>query len=98
MRGDEHGPSASKLHARVAALAEQDRRDAKAARPTGMLTKKIHSQESASVSTPPRRDDGGAEAADRAPDAERDVPLPALRERRHQDRQRRRGDRRGAEP
>jgi hypothetical protein len=39
----------------------------------------------------------GAEAADRAPDAERDVPLAAFREGGHQDRERRRRDRRGAE-
>src|SRR5439155_1095483 len=40
----------------------------------------------------------GAEAADRAPDAERNVALTALGERRREDRQRRRGDHRRAEP
>ena len=40
---------------------------------------------------------GGAEAADGAPDAERDVPLAAFGKGRHQDRERSRRDRGGAE-
>ena len=54
-----------------------------------MLTKKIHSHERASVRIPAGEDARrGSEAADRAPDAERDVPLPALGEGGHEDRER----------
>ena len=66
--------------------------------PTGRLTKKIHSQPAHSVSTPPKRTPAAApDAADGAPDAERLVALRALREGRRDDRERRRGDDRGAD-
>jgi hypothetical protein len=72
-----------------------------AATPTGMLTKKIHSQERRSgVGEDPAHQDARccAGAADRAPGAERDVALAAFGEGRGQDRERRRRDRGRAEP
>ena len=69
-----------------------------AAMPTGTLTKKIHSQLRRVGEDPAEQDAGrGAEAADRAPGAERDVALAALGERRREDRQRGRRDDRRAE-
>ena len=66
--------------------------------PTGTLTKKIHSQpEVLGQHAAGEHADGGARAAHRAPDAERLVPLRALLEGRGDDRERGRGDDRGAE-
>ena len=92
-------PSTSKLFgACVAALGEQDGASARAPRATGMLMKKIHSQlEQIREDTAEQDACRRAEAADGAPDAERDVPLAAFAEGRHQDRERRRRDHRCAE-
>ena len=49
--------------------------------PTGTLMKKIHDQLSGGLAAPPSSTPAAAAAAgDRAPDAERDVALAALRE------------------
>src|SRR5205814_1082097 len=56
---------------------------------SGSACRRSHQPNAASSAT---------EAADRAPDAERDVALTALGERRREDRQRRRRDHRRAEP
>ena len=65
---------------------------ASAARPRGMLMKKIHSQPRPSTSGPPiSQAVGGADAAEHAPDSERLVALGALREGRGDDRERGRG-------
>ena len=92
-------PSASKLFTRVSRLSlSRTGASASAASPTGMLTKKIHSQESASVSTPPRRTPAAAPKPPTAPQTPSAMfRSPALCEGRHQDRERRRRDRRGAE-
>ena len=69
------------------------------ARPTGTLMKKIHDQASAAGQDAAEQHAGSAAAAgDRAPDAEREVALAALGERRRQDRERRRREQRAAEP
>ena len=61
-------PSASKLFTRVSRLSlSRTGASASAASPTGMLTKKIHSQERASVSTPPRRTPAAAPKPPTAP-------------------------------
>ena len=61
-------PGASKLRTRVSRLSESSTgASASAASPTGMLTKKIHSQERASVSTPPSRTPAAAPKPPTAP-------------------------------
>ena len=87
-----------RLHPGVAALLEQDRRQ----REGGEADRDVDEEDPL-----PREGVGehaaeqharcGAEAADRAPDAERDVPLTAFREGGHQDRERCRRDRGCAE-
>ena len=70
-----------------------------ASAPTGTLTKKIHSQPRYFVSSAAgEHADGGARAADRAPDAERLVALGPFLEHRRDDRERSRRDDRRAEP
>ena len=81
-----------------AALGQHARRQRAAASPIGTLTNSTQRQLRPLVRIPPSSTPGGAAGAgDRAPDAERAVALGALGEGGGDDRQRGRGDDRGAE-
>ena len=86
------------LAVRVAALGQEDRGE----RERRDTDRHVHEEDplpGEEVGQDPAHQDarGGADAADRAPRAERDVAVAPFVERRRQDRERRRRDRRGAE-
>ena len=95
----QHGAGCvERLDARVTALLQQDRREDEARHADRDVDEEDpgpaeHGREHAAEQDARR----GAEAADRAPHAERDVPLAALGEGHRQDRERRRRDHRRAE-
>ena len=92
-------PRASKPFARdVAALGEQHGRERQRGDPDRDVEEEdpLPAQE-VGEDAAEQHAGGGAEAADRAPDAERDVALLAFGEGRHEDRERGRGDDRRAE-
>ncbi len=92
-------PSASNvLIARVLALTEQDGSEAESHERHGDVDEEDPlPRQRVGEDAAEQHARSGAEAADRAPDAERDVPLPAFGEGRHQDRERGRRDRGSAE-
>ena len=98
--GDEHrAERVERLHARVTALLQQHGRK----RDCGQADRDVDEEDPLpreGVGDDPAQQDArsGAEAADCAPNAERDVPLPALGEGGHQDRKGGRRDRGRAEP
>ena len=85
-----NAPSASNVFTRrVAALAQQDGREEERGDADGDVDEEDPLPGERVGEDAAEQDAGrGAEAADRAPDAERDVALAAFGERRHQDRER----------
>ena len=98
--GDEHrARQVEGLHAGVAALVEQDRRENDREHPDGDVDEEDPLPAEGVGEDPAHENSrGGAEAAHCAPDTERDVPLAPFMERRGQDGERRGSDDRRAEP
>ena len=97
--GDEHrAERIERLHGRITALTEQHGRECERGhRDRDVDEEDPLPRERIREHAAEQDARGGTEAADRAPDAEGDVPLPAFGERRHQDRERGGRDRGRAE-